>query len=213
VGSAVALALLPAATLGLMAASRQASEGRFPMPMVLASAFSAGRQRMRAMLQLGGLYASGFVLVLGFSALFDHGQFARVYMGTLRLTEELALQSDFQLALWAAMALYAPLSMLFWHAPALVHWHGVPPAKSLFFSAMACWKNKGAMLLFGVGWLAVFLGAGLFTSLVAVLAGNPDVGNWLTLPLVVMMATMFFASSYFSFRDSFIADPLPGDPA
>jgi Mg2+/citrate symporter len=181
--------------------------------MVLASAFSAGHQRMRAMLKLGGLYALGFTLVLGFSALFDGGQFARVYTGNLRLTEELALQADFQAALWAAMALYAPLSMLFWHAPALVHWHGVPPIKSLFFSGMACWKNKGAMLVFGMGWLGVFLGAGLFTSLISVLAGSADVGNWLTLPLVVIMAAMFFTSSYFSFRDSFIADPLPGDTA
>jgi hypothetical protein len=28
------------------------------------------------------------------------------------------------------MVLYLPLSLLFWHAPGLVHWHGVPPVKA-----------------------------------------------------------------------------------
>ena len=54
VGTAVALALLPAATLGLMAAAREASEGKFPMPTVLASAFRAGAERLRAMLDARG---------------------------------------------------------------------------------------------------------------------------------------------------------------
>ena len=41
-GAPLALALLPAATLGLMAATKEAASGRFPMPTVLASAFRAG---------------------------------------------------------------------------------------------------------------------------------------------------------------------------
>ena len=46
-GSAFALMLLPAATLGLMAATLEASKGKFPMPAILISAFRAGRQQMR----------------------------------------------------------------------------------------------------------------------------------------------------------------------
>ena len=38
IGNAVALALLPAATLGLMAATREAASGKFPMPAILLSA-------------------------------------------------------------------------------------------------------------------------------------------------------------------------------
>jgi len=38
IGSALALALLPAATLGLMAATQQAERGKFPMPTILATA-------------------------------------------------------------------------------------------------------------------------------------------------------------------------------
>ncbi|MFZ9234209.1 MAG: hypothetical protein ACO24T_08430, partial [Hylemonella sp.] len=53
VGNVLALALLPAATLGLMAATREAEQGNFPMPSILLSAFRAGRHRARAMALLG----------------------------------------------------------------------------------------------------------------------------------------------------------------
>ena len=50
VGSVLSLALLPAATLGLMAATREATLGNFPMPMLLVTAFRAERHQARAML-------------------------------------------------------------------------------------------------------------------------------------------------------------------
>jgi hypothetical protein len=55
--------IVPAATLGLMAATQEALKGKFPMPTVLISAFRAGRQRVRAMLVLGGLYAAACLLI------------------------------------------------------------------------------------------------------------------------------------------------------
>jgi hypothetical protein len=134
VGALLALMLLPAATLGLMVASAQASKGQFPMPSVLISAFRAGQQRTQAMLTLGVLYALGFLLVMAFSALFDGGTFARTYFFGGRITPELVQTPSFQNAFLAAMLLYLPLSMMFWHAPGLVHWHSVSPVKSLFFS-------------------------------------------------------------------------------
>jgi hypothetical protein len=79
-GSALALALLPAATLGLMAASKEADGGKFPMPVVLVSAFRAGRTQGRAMLQLGAMYAVGFLMIMALTTLVDGGQFARLYL-------------------------------------------------------------------------------------------------------------------------------------
>ena len=46
IGLALALAVLPACTLGLMAASKEAMTGKFPMPTVFLSAFRAGRQQL-----------------------------------------------------------------------------------------------------------------------------------------------------------------------
>ena len=153
IGTLIALGLLPAATLGLMAASQEADRGKFPMPSILVSAFRAGKQEMRAMLTLGALYAAGFLIVLAISSLFDGGQFAMLYLMGGEMTRELAQTPDFRTAMLVALALYLPLSLMFWHAPALVHWHGVPPVKSLFFSFIACWKNFGAYTLYGIGWV------------------------------------------------------------
>ena len=216
IGAALALALLPAATLGLMAATQEATKGKFPMPSILISAFRAGQQRMRAMMVLGGLYAAGFLTLMGISALFDGGEFARLYLVGGKITEELLLQRGFQTAMWVALVLYLPLSLLFWHAPALVHWHGVTPVKSLFFSLMACYKNLGALTVFAFAWTGVFLIAALLVSLIASLLGNPALATVVMFPVALVIVAMFFTSIYFTFRDirdSFLATPeLPTDP-
>ncbi|WP_332776506.1 BPSS1780 family membrane protein [Polaromonas sp.] len=212
VGAALALALLPAATLGLMAATQEATKGKFPMPSILISAFRAGQQRKQAMLVLGALYAAGFLALMGVSALFDGGQFAKLYLVGGKITEELVQQSDFQTAMWVALALYLPLSLLFWHAPALVHWHGVTPVKSLFFSFMACYKNFGALTVFGLTWVGAFFSLGLAITLIATLLGNPAVAGVAMFPAALLMVAMFFTSIYFTFRDSF-TPTLPDQPA
>lgn len=203
IGFALALALLPACTLGLMAATAEASQGKFPMPLILLSAFRAGRQRLRAMLVLGALYAAGFLAVMGVSALADGGKFARLYLVGGKITEELVTAGDFQTAMWIATALYLPLSLLFWHAPALVHWHGVPPVKSLFFSIVACLRNLGAFLVYGLAWLGVFMGGGLAVLVLGNLIGPTDLAATLLVPAVLMMAAMFFTSIHFTVRDCF----------
>jgi hypothetical protein len=206
VGAALALALLPAATLGLMAATQEAAKGKFPMPTILISAFRAGRQQMRAMMVLGALYAAGFLALMGVSALFDGGQFARLYLVGGAMTEDLVLQSGFQTAMWVAMGLYLPLSLLFWHAPALVHWHGVSPVKSLFFSFLACYKNFGAFTMFGLAWTGLFILAAVMVSLIASLLGNPELATVSMFPVALVIVAMFFTSIYFTFRDCFVAD-------
>ncbi len=206
-GNAIALALLPGATLGLMAATAETTKGKFPMPTVLVSAFRAGRQQLRAMLVLGVLYALGFLLVMGVSALVDGGKFASMYLLGGELSAEVLQQSDFQAAALVAMALYLPLSLLFWHAPALVHWHGISPVKSLFFSMVACLRNFWAFTLFGLVWMAVFLSMGLTIAIVAAILGSPELITAILFPAGMAMAAMFFTSIYFTFQDSFEVTP------
>ncbi|WP_421954645.1 BPSS1780 family membrane protein [Polaromonas sp.] len=210
-GAALALALLPAATLGLMAATQEATKGKFPMPSILISAFRAGKQRVRAMMVLGALYAAGFLALMAVSALVDGGQFARLYLVGGKITEDMVLQGNFQAAMWVTMALYLPLSLLFWHAPALVHWHGVTPVKSLFFSFMACYKNWAALAVYGLVWAGVFVMAMVLVTLVAALLGNPTFAALAIFPVALLMMAMFFTSIYFTFRDSFTDTDVPAD--
>lgn len=209
IGGVMALVVLPAATVGLMASTQQASEGKFPMPVTLFTAFRAGPKKTQAILVLGALYAVGFLIVMAVSALFDGGQFASMYLAGTAITKETLSTTEFQLATWAAMALYLPLSLMFWHAPALVYWHDVSPIKALFFSLVACIRNFGAMTVYFFSWLGVFMLGGLVLTLVASLTGSESAVTFIMLPAALLMATMFFCSIYFTFVDSFLMPTAP----
>lgn len=188
--------LVPAATLGLMAATAEATKGRFPMPSVLLSAFRAGKQQGRAMLVLGAIYTAGSMAASSLGSLIGGGPPAaagELDAGTL-----------------VALLLHTPLFLLFWHAPALVHWHGVSPGKSLFFSAVACFRNLGALFVYGFLWMGVFLGAGTILGLAGGLIGGASMARAVMLPAALLMAAMFSTSIYFTFRDSFVAEDGAG---
>lgn len=210
VGPVLGAMLVPAATLGLMAATAEAAAGRFPMPTVLISAFRVGRQRARAMLVLGALYTVGVILVglLTMLLLGDSPQPATPTPGQPPQVDARVL---------VVLVLHLPLIILFWHAPALVHWHAVSPVKSLFFSAVACLRNVGALLVFGAGWFAIFLLVSLVMGSLGVLLGGQAVANSIMVPTVLLLVAMFSTSLYFTFRDSFRPDepetpePLPGE--
>jgi hypothetical protein len=202
-GNALAMALLPGVTLGLMVATRQVLMGKFPMPTVLLTGFRAGRQEVRSMLVLGVLYAVGLLAVLGCSSLVDGGTFAKLYLLGGSAGAEVLSDSSFEAAALLALVLYLPLSLLFWHAPALVHWHGLSPVKSLFFSLVACTRNLGALILYGVTWIAFFIAVGTLIALVASFSGSEELVAALLFPCALVMASMFFTSIYFTFADSF----------
>ncbi len=197
VGVVLALAIVPAATLGLMAATQEATKGRFPMPAILITAFRADQQRGRAMMVLGFLYAAACLLIVSVVPLFFEVPASR----------ESALSPEMQGVMLLVMVLYLPVSVLFWHAPALVHWHGVPPVKSLFFSAVVCFRNAGAYALFGITWMVVLMVTGVVVTLLAGLLASPEAAAALMVPAALLMAAMFSTSIYFTFRDSFEAPP------
>lgn len=205
IGSALALVLLPALTLGMMAATQTAMDGKFPMPSVMFVAFKAGPHRQN-MLQLGGWYALIFLLVMGLSTLADGGTFAKVYLGGAAMTPEVVGSDSFQSALWLSLLFYVPLSMMFWHAPALVHWYGMPALKSLFFSFMACWRNLKAFTVYVLAWGVVFFIAGILAMVIASLLGDPQLMMAVFMPMALMVAAMFFCSMLFSVRDCFSTD-------
>ncbi|KRC01257.1 hypothetical protein ASE11_06450 [Hydrogenophaga sp. Root209] len=207
-GTVISLALVPAATLGLMAATREAVQGRFPMPSTLVSGLRGTPVQTRNMLVLGALYAAGLLLVLGVATLFA-GEAIPPPDANAEVTAEVVRASLANQGLLAGLVVYLPVLMAFWHAPALVHWHGVSPGKSLFFSFMACWGNKGAMLMYSLGWIGVFMLVGLFMSLLGAFLGGAAALNIVLYPAVLFMASMFHTSIYFTFVDSFESTEQP----
>lgn len=202
-GTALSALLTPAINLGLMSATREASAGRFPMPNQLLTAFRGSPTATRGMFSLGGLYGLGLMLLLLVAGLIDSAVVDPVAPQDLSPADamRLALGSP---ALWIALVLMLPLQMLFWHAPALLFWHGVPPIKSLFFSALAIWANKGALLLFLIGWTGLFALLGAALSMIVVAFGGPEAASVVMYPAVLLVASMFFTSIWFTVRDSYL---------
>jgi hypothetical protein len=207
VGSLLALMVIPAATLGYMAATHEALKGKFPMPTLLISAFRAGRGQLRSMLLLGLFYAAAFLGVMGISTLIDGGTFASLYLLGGKMEQEVITEPAFLTAMYVSLALYIPISLAFWHAPALVHWHGMSPIKSLFFSCVACFKNIGAFVVYGALWFALMITTGTVVSLLGTLLGGQAMGVTMMMPAILIVAAMFFSSLFFTFHDCFITEP------
>ncbi len=213
IGLPLAMLVLPACTLGLMAATLQATQGKFPMPLILLCGFRAGSVKTRAMLVLGGLYAAGFMGVMGVSYLVDGGGFAGMYLGGHMPTKDLMESSAFMAAMWTFIGLHLPLSLMFWHAPALVYWHDLPPVKSMFFSIVACWRNVWALTVFALVWMSVMVGMVLGITSLSSLLGNPELAGTLLFPGLMLVAAMFFTSLFFTYRDLFELETPQAEPA
>jgi hypothetical protein len=207
-GDLIALALVPATSLGLMAATREVDLGKFPMPWILACAFRVGKERKREMLILGLCYAAGFVGILGLSSLIDGGEFIKLSLGETHLDDLSNITPEMQNAFWFSTILNLLLSAIFWYAPALVHWHSLPAIKSLFFSTVAFISNWRAFLVFGLTWLMVSGATASTLLLIGSLLDNFEFAATAMIPAMLMLSAMFFCSTYFSFKDSFISDPI-----
>jgi hypothetical protein len=107
------------------------------------------------------------------------------------------------------MALTLPISLLFWHTPALVLWGRQPVAKALFFSAVATWRNLGAFIMYGACWLGVMLAIALADRALLALIPEPLVATTVAMIAGMWMAAAFYASLYFTVVDCFDA-PQPG---
>ncbi|MBF6632388.1 MAG: hypothetical protein ITG01_14760 [Comamonas sp.] len=215
VGPYLALALMPTVFLVMMLGAAEAHHDRIPRPSLIAAPFKGGKPRIQALIVLGVFYALGIALIAALTSLFDDGTLAKLSLGnqpmTPELAEELVSQPGFQIALWGGFLLYNLLALLLWHAPALVHWHGVSPIKAVFFSVFACLRNFRAFFMYALGWMGLTIAAGVVLSLITVLlsallgSAVALAANILTIMLVMALITMFLSSAVFTFRDCFSA--------
>ena len=211
VGSLVVLALLPLVSLGYMIATKRVLEGGFPTPQVYFEPLRGPRPQLVAMVQMGLAYAMATFVIMWLSDLVDGGAFEAL-MDALPDAQKApdavaAKLVDPRLALGMMLrfALAGLLSVPFWHAPALVHWDGHGCEKALFSSTLACWRNKGAFTVYSAVWMALIAGLGAAGSILFGLLGAPQVFAVVAVPLSLLITTVFYASLYFTFADSFVS--------
>ena len=196
IGIAISGVLAPFASVGLLGACRDVAEGRMPTPLAFAQPFRATPARTQ-MLRLGIINAILLLIVATLAAL---------------LTPELpageappSLQDMPLLSLLVQLLLYMPVMALMWFAPVLTGWHGIAPAKSMFGSVVACWRNMGAMLVFGLAAGVLTLGVSvaavmLLTSLIT----SREVLSIVMAPLALVLMTIVQASLYPMYRAVFV---------
>jgi hypothetical protein len=199
-GVAIASIVVPAFSVGFMAAARAASRRS---GVELALLFDGFRHAQRSQLVLGAVYLVCLTLVLGGSTLADGSALARWMLTGRRPANEVLQSDEFFGALALAAALYLPVMMMFWFAPPLVAWHSASPAKALFYSFFACLMNWRAFLVYGAAAALVTLVVPFVLAVtLRTLIGGVSFA-WLALPMLGVLLPTLFASFYASYRDVF----------
>ena len=199
-GVAAASVMVPAFSVGFMAAARAVSRRR---PLELALLFDGFRNHLRSQMILGVVYLACLGVVLAATALADGGALAGWMLAGRRPEDEVLQSDEFLAALACAAALYAPVLMMFWFAPPLAAWHGVGAGKALFFSFFACLMNWRAFLAYGAvtALIALALPLAVLSALMLISFKAPVMS--LVFPLLIVLLPTLFASFYASYRDIF----------
>jgi hypothetical protein len=203
VGPAAVSLLVPAFSVGFMAASRAAAHRQaVELPML----FAGFRERLPAQLVLGCVYSAGFAAAIAGSALLDDGALLRMLFSAPRAPEDAGPGDELLLGMLASAVLYLPTLMMLWFAPVLVAWHAVHPAKALFYSLVAFWLNRMAFIAYALALaLVLLLAMGSMLLLVSLMPGETPAFNAraLVLPMALVILPTLFASYYASYQDVF----------
>lgn len=209
-GIAAAAVLVPAFSVGFMAAARAAERGG---KLALGVLFDGFRNGPRDQLVLGIAYFLCLGAVLAATTLADDGALARWMLAGRRPEEETLQSGDFLSALITAALLYAPVMMMFWFAPPLAAWHSTGAVKALFFSAAACLMNWRAFIAYGAVTALITLALPflLLSGLMLMSGGALRIPVMsLVFPLLILLLPTLFASFYVSYRDVFGARDSAG---
>lgn len=109
--------------------------------------------------------------------------------------------------------LYVAISVLFWHAPALIGWHQIRLTQALFFSMVACWRNKWAFLLYALSWAGIFFGLEMVSDLLIQMGISANAMQWILTPANIFIAAVLYCSFYPAYMMIFETPPEPtADP-
>lgn len=165
------------------------------------------KMRRIELVRLGGLHLLGSIIILFASTLLTTGS------GSPLGSTDNANEQDVVIAMAKLLILALPVIAAFWFAPLLTAWDDVAPAKAVFFSFVACWRNWQPFAVYGL--LAVFA-AVVVPGLLLILssAAGELVAHLLSVAikmvLVFVIAPVMMASVFVSYQDVFHGDSSVG---
>ena len=206
IGPLVFVVLMPAVTFMTISACRQAASGQ---RMLLGMWFAPLKEKglFKRLLGMGSLYVL-ICLILGMIAFFP-------FMDELSQSIQTATASNNLLPLLDAVrtpmiifaVLYVLMASIFWYAPALVGFHGVGLIQSLFFSAIACWRNKWAFIVYGLVWIGVFLSIDLAMELLTLVGLSESTAATIQVPINIAAGGVMYCSFYPNYVSVFESQP------
>jgi hypothetical protein len=195
--------LMPVFIVGLMDGCRALERGE---PLVAGYLLVGFRRNAAQLVTIGGISLVGniavmlLVLSLGGESM---ATMSKIMSQKAAIDPQLAKDAQVAAvnvarALLVGTLVSVPLLMALWYAPLLVYFQDEKPLVALKQSFVACVKNTGSMLLYGM-----LLLVGMFLAMpFGIVLGQYDLALWLLAPIVV-------PSLYVSYKDVFLAGEEP----
>jgi len=195
IGPLLFIALMPVITVLTLSACKHIAAGRTMLPSMW---FKPLRQpgMFRRLFVMGMIYGA-LSLIAGLLAFMP---FAREIAEAMRLMQATQEVMPFLEALGPPLALfgllYVAIAAVFWHAPVLVAWHHLKLGQALFFSAIACWRNKWPFLVYGLTWFGVFMAIDVAAGLLVWIGLPAGVTEVLKMPFNMAACGALYCSFY-----------------
>jgi len=209
VGGMLQMMTLPLLSLGFMVASQSALLDGPIKPTQFIEPLQGDANKRRSLLILCLIYGVLAIAILWLCNVVSDSAMVRLQTlmakGDSKPADINALLSEPGVATAAllGLGLGSLLSVPFWHAPALVHWGAQGVSQALFSSTLAVWRCRGALFTYVMAWTGLLLGLGLGVTLVLSLLGLGHLVGVVSLPLGLLLSTVFYVSLLFTFNDSF----------
>ena len=158
---------------------------------------------VQRLLWLGAIYTSTVLLITLINILLfiDFQTFLPILTEKQLLSEE-ATRQIYTIMLSSGL-LYLPIAMLMWFAPLLLVTKNYSIPQALFFSWLACWRNRNAFMLYLGLWLVILIGFPVvFEKLLAEINLAYISNLFLTFYSLGMLA-IFYCSFYASWKSCF----------
>lgn len=202
IGQVVLIAATPTLTFIALSACRTIASGKRMMPGMWLLPLKNNPDVRKRLIKLGMLYLA-FCMAAGFISTLPFLGNIRATIGNGTVIDEAALMSAVRGPFITFGLLYIVISALFWHAPALIGWHNIQTRQAMFYSMVACWRNKLPFLAYGAGWAAMFFALQMLGSLTIAMGFSPAATQLLMTPLNLALAAILYCSFYAAYISVF----------
>jgi hypothetical protein len=192
----------PVLLMGYMAACRDVMRGERISPLYILRGFQLPRATFLSLLVLGLIQVTTLNVLLSLLPVQPITDLNVIAAGQAQ-RELTPSEAVIQLAVLIAMMLTL---VTLWYAPMLAAWHDMRVGKSMFFSIAACWRNKGAFFMFGIGWMIAISFCVMALSMIAVLLGKNDLTYALVAVIMMLMTGAGYCSVYVTYSTVFVSD-------